>query len=79
MVAARVGLSGFKGKVARIKEVAAQRGIPAEVIGETASDRLEITLDGKLVVSAAISELSSAYERALESALRTDPELVAAV
>jgi hypothetical protein len=29
-----------------------------------------------VVVSAAISELSAAYESALESALRTDPELV---
>ena len=77
--ASRIVISCDPGKVARIKEVAAQRGISADVIGETASDRLEITLDGKMVVSAAISELSSAYERALESALRTDPELVTAV
>ena len=50
----------------------------AEVIGETIPERLEISLDGKVVISAAVSELSEAYEGALESALRTDPELVAA-
>ena len=41
-------------------------------------ERLEISLDGQVVVSAAISDLSHAYESALESSLRTDPELVAA-
>jgi hypothetical protein len=46
------------------------------VIGETIPDRLEMSLDGKPVISAALSELSGAYEGALEAALRTDPELV---
>jgi phosphoribosylformylglycinamidine synthase len=77
--ASRIVISCDPGKVARIKEVAARRGISAEVIGETVSDRLEISLDGKPVVSGAVSELSSAYEGVLEAALRTDPELVAAV
>ena len=31
-----------------------------------------------VVISAAVAELSAAYEGALEAALRTDPELVAA-
>jgi hypothetical protein len=48
------------------------------VIGETIPDKLEISLDGKAVVSATVAELSTAYEGALEAALRTDPELVAA-
>ena len=39
-------------------------------------DKLEISLDGKTVISASISELSHLYESALESALRMDPELV---
>jgi hypothetical protein len=64
--------------VARIQEVAGNHGVNAEVIGETIPDRLEISLDGKVVISAAVSELMAAYEGALESALRTDPELVAA-
>jgi hypothetical protein len=48
------------------------------VIGETIPDRLEIALDGKLMISAPVAELNAAYEGALESALRTDPELVTA-
>ena len=64
--------------VSRIKQVAEKYGVGAEVIGETVLDRLEISLDGRVVISEAVSELSLAYESALEAALRTDPELVAA-
>jgi len=64
--------------VARIKEVAEMFGAVAQVIGETIPERLEISLDSKVVVSAPVSELSQVYEGALESALRTDPELVVA-
>ncbi len=76
--ASRIVISCDPGQVARIKEVAEKRGAAAEVIGETIPGRLEILLDGKVVISTAVSELSDAYEGALESALRTDPELVAA-
>jgi len=76
--ASRIVISCDPAKVARIQQVARNHSVSAEVIGETIPDRLEISLDGKVVISAAVSELSSAYESALESALRTDPELVAA-
>ena len=76
--ASRIVVSCDPEQVSRIKEVAEQFGIAADVIGETVGDRLEISLDGAVVVSAAVSELSDAYEGALESALRADPELVAA-
>ena len=76
--ASRILVSCDPGNVLRIKELAGQRGVSADVIGETISEKLEILLDGRLVVSAAVSDLSQAYETALESALRTDPELVAA-
>jgi phosphoribosylformylglycinamidine synthase II len=76
--ASRVLLSCDPANVARIKEVAERHGISAGVIGETIPEKVEIQLDGKTVVSAAVSELSAAYEGALEAALRTDPELVAA-
>jgi phosphoribosylformylglycinamidine synthase II len=75
--ASRIVISCDPEQVARIKEAAAKHGAAAEVIGDTIPERLEISLDGKLVISAAVSELSAAYEGALESALRTDPELVA--
>ena len=74
----RILVSCDPGNVSRIKEVGAKHGIAVEVIGETIPDKLEISLDGKVAVSATVSELSAAYESALEKALRTDPELVAA-
>jgi phosphoribosylformylglycinamidine synthase len=76
--AGRIVISCDLGNVARIKQVAGKFGIAAEVIGQTILDRLDVSLDGQVVISAAVSELSSAYEGALESALRADPELVAA-
>jgi phosphoribosylformylglycinamidine synthase len=76
--ASRIVVSCDPESLGRIKEVAGKHGITGEVIGETVPDRLEISLDGKIVVSASVSELSEAYEGALEAMLRTDPELVAA-
>jgi phosphoribosylformylglycinamidine (FGAM) synthase-like enzyme len=76
--ASRILISCDPEHVARIQQVAGKHGISAEVIGETIPDRLEISLDGNVVVSAPVAELNAAYEGALESALRTDPELVTA-
>jgi len=72
----RIVISCDPAHLARIKQVSGKHSIAADVIGETIPDRLEISLDGKVAVSAAIAELSQPYESALESALRTDPELV---
>jgi phosphoribosylformylglycinamidine synthase len=76
--ASRIVISCDLSNVARIKQVSANFGVAAEVIGQTIPDQLEVSIDGKVVISAALSELSSAYEGGLESALRTDPELMAA-
>jgi phosphoribosylformylglycinamidine synthase II len=76
--ASRILLSCDPGNLSRIKQVAERFGVAADVIGETIPDRLEVSLDGKVAVSAAVAELSEAYEDALESALRTEPEAVAA-
>jgi phosphoribosylformylglycinamidine synthase II len=76
--ASRIVVSCDPANLSRIKEVAAKHGVLADVLGETIPDQLEISLDGKVVISAAVAELREAYENALESALRTDPELVAA-
>jgi phosphoribosylformylglycinamidine synthase len=76
--AGRILISCDPGQVARIKEVGEKFGVSAEAIGETIPETLEISLDGKVVIAAAVSDLSVAFENALESALRTDPELVAA-
>ncbi len=76
--ASRIVVSCDAENVPRIREAAEKHGVAADAWGETIPDRLEIVLDGRLVISADVSELSTAYEGALESALRTDPELVAA-
>ena len=71
-------ISCDRDNVGRIQQVAVKHGIVAELIGETVPERFEIKLDGRVVVSAAISELREIYEGALEKALRTDPEPMAA-
>jgi phosphoribosylformylglycinamidine synthase len=76
--ASRILLSCDPENVARIQHISKKHGIAAAVLGETIPERLEISLDGRIVVSAAVSELRQAYEGALEAALRTDAELVAA-
>ena len=76
--ASRIVLSCDAANVSRIQEIAEKHGIAADVLGETIPERLEISLDGQMVVSAAVADLDHAYESALESILRTDPELVAA-
>src|SRR5580693_7048819 len=70
--ASRILLSCDAGQVGRIQEVAGQVGVVAEVIGQTGSDRVEISVDGDLLVSAAVTELSAGYEGVLEAALRAD-------
>jgi phosphoribosylformylglycinamidine synthase II len=74
--ASRIVLSCDPGSVARIQQVAEKHGIAAEVLGETIPERLEISLDRRVVASAAVSELSAVYESALEARLQTDPEFV---
>ncbi len=76
--ASRILMSCDPANVSRIQQAAEQYGIAADVLGETIADQLEISLDGKAVVSASVSDLKSGYEGALEAALRTDPELMAA-
>ena len=76
--ASRILLSCDPERVLSIKEIAEKHGIFVDELGRTISGRLEISMDGQVVVSAAVSELNKAYESALETSLRTDPELVSA-
>jgi phosphoribosylformylglycinamidine synthase subunit PurL len=71
--ASRVVISCDRDNFARIQQVALKYGIAAELIGETASERVEIKLDGRVLVSAAVSELRDVYEGALEKLLRAEP------
>jgi len=76
--ASRILLSCDPGNVSRIKQLAGKYGVAADAIGETIPDRLEISLDGRTLISSPVAELSNAYENALESALQTEPAAVAA-
>ncbi len=75
--ASRVVLSCDPIHLPRIQQVAEEYGVIAEVLGETGSDSVEITVDGQPVISASVAELQQAYEGALESALRTEPSVAA--
>jgi phosphoribosylformylglycinamidine synthase subunit PurL len=70
--ASRVVLSCDPIQLPRIKQVAEEYGVFADVLGETGSDRVEISVGGQPVISASVVELREAYEGALERALRTE-------
>jgi phosphoribosylformylglycinamidine synthase len=74
--ASRVVISCDRDSLAGIQQVSAKHGVSAEVIGETIPEQVEISLDGRVVVSAAVAELREVYECALEDALRAEPETV---
>jgi phosphoribosylformylglycinamidine synthase len=74
--ASRVVISCDRSSLQGIQRVAGKYGLSAEEIGETVSDQVEITLDGRVVVSAAVKELRDAYEGALQAALQADPDAV---
>jgi phosphoribosylformylglycinamidine synthase len=70
--ASRVVLSCDPNLLSSIQHIAAEHGLFADVLGETVEGRVEIVMDGQPMISARISELSAAYEGALEKALRTE-------
>jgi phosphoribosylformylglycinamidine synthase subunit PurL len=76
--ASRVVLSCDAIHLPRIQQVAEEYGVFADVLGETGSDRVEISVDGEPVISASVAALREAYEGALEKALRAEPSVVAA-
>jgi phosphoribosylformylglycinamidine synthase II len=75
--ASRVVISCDPIHLPRIKLVAEEYGIFADVLGETGSDRIEISVNDQPTISATIAELREAYEGVLEKALRTDPIVAA--
>src|SRR5579863_882006 len=75
--ASRVVVSCDQESVSRIKEVARGHGVLAEMIGETIPGQIELSVDGKTVISSGVAELNEPYENALAAALRTDLQMVA--
>ncbi|MGC1785781.1 MAG: phosphoribosylformylglycinamidine synthase subunit PurL [Terriglobales bacterium] len=75
--ASRVVISCDPACLPRIQQVAEEYGVSADALGETGSDRVEISAGEQKVISATIAELRDAYENALEINLRMDPSVVA--
>ena len=71
--AGRIVVSCDPAQVARIKQVAGKYGISADLLGETASDRVEIRVDGQPAISALVTDLRDEYEGALERMLLGEP------
>jgi phosphoribosylformylglycinamidine synthase II len=76
--ASRVLISCDRSSLQSIQQVASKYGLSAEEIGETVSDQVEVKLDDRVVVSAAVKELRDSFEGALEAALKADPDAVVA-
>ncbi len=76
--AGRIVLSCDAAQLPRIQQMAEEYEVFVDVLGETGSDRVEISVDNELVISASVAELREAYEGALERALRTEPSVAAA-
>ncbi len=70
--ASRVVVSCDRTNLPGIQKIGTKYGFSPAVIGETVPEQLEIRLDGKVAVSATVSELRGLYENALETALRTE-------
>ncbi len=70
--ASRVVVSCDPNNLGRIQEVAVRYGVAAETLGQTVTEHLEIVLNGRPVVRAAVSELKDAWEHALERALHVE-------
>ncbi|HEV2113259.1 MAG TPA: phosphoribosylformylglycinamidine synthase subunit PurL [Terriglobales bacterium] len=70
--ATRVVVSCDPRKTERIKQSAVEYGLSAEIIGQTAPEKLEIGVHGTVVVSARVSELKQAWERALPRMLHVE-------
>ena len=76
--ASRVLVSCDPANLSGIQQVAVKYGLSSEVIGKTTPDQVTIKLDGQVVVSASVAELRDAYEGALEKAMRTEAQAIAA-
>src|SRR5262249_38702578 len=70
--ASRVLVSCDLKKASDIKQIALKWGVRADRIGRTVPEKLEIRVDGKLAVSAKVSELRQVWDTALQKALHTE-------
>ncbi len=70
--ASQVVISCTESNVEPIQQVAVKYGLSAQSIGKTVPETLEIRVDGKTVISAAIVSLRDAWAKALKQALHAE-------
>jgi phosphoribosylformylglycinamidine synthase II len=73
--ASRIVVSCDPIHLSRIQQIAVKYDVSAEKIGETVPEQFEITVDGRVVVSAAVGELRKSFEGALEEILTAELEV----
>jgi phosphoribosylformylglycinamidine (FGAM) synthase-like enzyme len=62
-------ISCAKEHVGRIQELAVECAVSADLLGETVSEKIEVLVDGRGVIAAAVSDLKQAWGSALERGL----------
>jgi phosphoribosylformylglycinamidine synthase len=72
--ASRIVVSCEPGQVEKVREIAVKYGVAAEVIGETVSEQLSISVNGQQAVKASVSELFEPWSTAMTKALRAEAE-----
>jgi len=70
--ASRIVISCAGEHVGRIQELGVEYGVAADVLGETVHEKIEIVVNGRKVVAAAVSELKEVWATALERALQVE-------
>jgi phosphoribosylformylglycinamidine (FGAM) synthase-like enzyme len=70
--ATRIVISCDPNKTSAIKQIAVESGLAADLLGQTNGNNLEISVDGKKVISARVSELREVWATALERALHVE-------
>jgi phosphoribosylformylglycinamidine synthase len=69
--ASRVVVSCDRNNLPRIQQLALRYGLTVDDLGTTQPETVEISVDGNVAVSAAVSELGQVYETSLENALKS--------
>jgi phosphoribosylformylglycinamidine synthase II len=72
--ASRILVSCAPENVPGVQQIAVKYGVAADIIGETVSDKLEVSIDGRTVIAVPVSELLDFWAHALERALHTETE-----
>jgi phosphoribosylformylglycinamidine (FGAM) synthase-like enzyme len=57
-------------RVARVIEIAARWGVPVARVGRTGGDRLQIVIEGRVVVDVAVADAAKAWSEGLPTLLK---------